>query len=166
MSEVFAQPSMATTPVARVDADGDPAGIKSRRLAHEIGIEHRGGSDDDPSDAAFQPAAHGLHVADAAAELQLDCEPSENVSNGLGVHRLARERAVEIDDVQIVEPLRDERSRLSGGVGVEHCRARHVALDEANALAVFEIDGGKQDHGRHLRKLAISLSPSVWLFSG
>ena len=56
--------------------------------------------------------------------------------------------------------------RLRGGIGVEDRRARHVALDEANALAVFEIDRGKQDHGRHLRKLAISLRPSVWLFSG
>ena len=93
-------------------------------------------------------------------------EPGENASNGLGVHGLAGERPVEIDDMQIVEPLRDERSRLSGRIGVEHRRARHVALDEANALAVFEIDGGKQDHGRHLRKLAISLRPSVWLFSG
>ncbi len=68
--------------------------------------------------------------------------------------------------MQIVEPLPDERLRLGGGIGVEDCRPRHVALDKANALAVLEIDGGKQDHGRHLRKLAISLSPSVWLFSG
>ena len=117
-------------------------------------------------DAAVQPAAHGLHVADSATELQLDREPGENASNSIGVHGLARERPVEIDDMQVVEPLRDERSRLISGIGVEHRRTRHVALDKANALAVFEIDGGEQDHGRHSRKLAISLSPSVWLFSG
>ncbi len=166
MSEVFAQPSMATMPCAGVNADGDLAGIDSRRLAHEIGIEHRRSSNDDPSHAAFQPAAHGLHVTNSAAELQLHREPGENASDGLGVHRLAGERPVEIDDVQIIEPLAHERPRLSGRIGVEYCRARHVALDQANALAVFQIDGGKQDHGRHLRKLAISLSPSVWLFSG
>ena len=86
--------------------------------------------------------------------------------DGLGVDRLAGERAVEIDDVKIFEPLRGERLRLSGGVGVEHGRPRHVAMDEPNALAVLEIDGGKENHGRQLRKLAISARPSVWLFSG
>ena len=68
--------------------------------------------------------------------------------------------------MQIVEPVLDERPRLDGGIGVEDGRARHVALHKTNALAVLEIDGGKEDHGRHLRKLAISLKPSVWLFSG
>ena len=37
---------------------------------------------------------------------------------------------------------------------------------EADAAAVLEVDGGKEDHGRHLRKLAISARPSAWLFSG
>src|ERR1700722_2981911 len=152
--------------LAGVHADRNPARVEPRRLADEIGIADRRGSDDDPSDTALQPAAHGLHVANSAAELQLNREPGENVSNGIGVHWLASERPVEIDDVKIVEPLRDERSCLSSGVRVERCRSRHIALDEANALAVLEIDGGKEDHGRHLRKLAISLSPSVWLFSG
>ena len=95
--------------LAGVNADGDPARIEARRLAHEIWIAHRRGSDDDPGDAALKPAAHRLHVADSAAELQLHCDAGENASNGLGVHGLAGERAVEIDDMQIVEPLGDER---------------------------------------------------------
>ncbi len=68
--------------------------------------------------------------------------------------------------MEIVETLRRERPGLSGRVGVEHGCARHVAMDEADALAILEIDGGKQDHGRHVRTLAISARPSVWLFSG
>ena len=53
-----------------------------------------------------------------------------------------------------------------GRVEIEHGRACHVALLQAHALAVLEIDGGKKDHGFHFRKLAIRASPKRWLFSG
>jgi len=56
--------------------------------------------------------------------------------------------------------------RLRRGIGVEHGSFGHLALAEPHALPVFEIDGGKQDHGFQFRKLAISASPSFWLFSG
>ena len=68
--------------------------------------------------------------------------------------------------MQILEALRLERLRLRGRVAVEHGRARHVALLQPHADAVLQVDGGKQDHGVHFRKLAISRSPSLWLFSG
>ena len=166
MSEVLRPTLDGHHALAGVDADGDAAGIEPRRFADEIGIADRRGADDDPRHPALEPAAHGLQVANAAAELQLDRETGEDAPDGLGVDRPAGERPVEIDDMEIVEPLRRKRLRLRGRVGVEHGRARHVAMDEAHALAVLEIDGGKQDHGRHRRKLAISARPSVWLFSG
>ena len=43
---------------------------------------------------------------------------------------------------------------------------RHVAKLEAHAAAILQVDGGKEDHGRHLRKLAMRRRPSSWLFSG
>ena len=49
---------------------------------------------------------------------------------------------------------------------MKHGGARHVALLEAHGEAFLQIDGGKQDHGFHFRKFAISASPSFWLFSG
>ena len=64
-----------------------------------------------------------------------------------GIDRLARERAVEIDDMEILEALRLERARLRRRIAVEHGRARHVALLEPHAGAVLEVDGGEQDHG-------------------
>ena len=63
-----------------------------------------------------------------------------------GIDRLAGERAVEIDDVQILEALRLERPRLRRRIAVKHGRARHVALLEPHAGAVLEVDGGEQDH--------------------
>ena len=68
--------------------------------------------------------------------------------------------------MQIFETLRLKGARLRGRIVVEDGRAVHVALDEADALAFLEIDCRKQNHGRHLRKLAMSARPSLWLFSG
>ena len=68
--------------------------------------------------------------------------------------------------MQPLEALRGKSARLRGGIEVEHGGARHVALFKAHALAVLQVDGGKQDHGLHFRKLAIRASPKRWLFSG
>ena len=54
---------------------------------------------------------------------------------------LPDERAVEIDDMQILEALRLERARLRRRIAVEHGRVRHVALVEPHAGAVLEVDG-------------------------
>ena len=108
----------------------------------------------------------GGTVADAAAELHRDLHRGENALDRRGIHRLAGEGAVEIDDVQIFEALRREDSRLRRRIAIEHGRPRHVALFEAHRFAVFEIDRRKEDHGFHFRKFAISASPSFWLFSG
>ena len=94
------------------------------------------------------------------------CTAAEDALDRGGVHRLAGKGAVEIDDVEIFESLRGEGARLLGRIAIENRRARHVALLQAHGFAVFQIDGGKQDHGFHVRKLAIRASPSFWLFSG
>ena len=82
------------------------------------------------------------------------------------VHRLAGKGAVEIDHMQIFEPLRGKAARLRRRIQVEHGRARHVALFKTHALAVLQIDGGEEDHGFHFRKFEIRASPKRWLFSG
>ena len=64
------------------------------------------------------------------------------------------------------EALRLEGGGLGGRIVVENRGLLHVALHEANAAAVLQVDRRKQDHGRHFRKLAISARPSFWLFSG
>ncbi len=58
-------------------------------------------------------------------------------SDRVRVDRLPGEGAVEIDDMQILEPLFGERARLRGRVGVEDGRLRHVAAQEAHAFAVL-----------------------------
>ena len=107
-----------------------------------------------------------LQIADAAAELHRHGDRLQHRLDRLRVHRLAGKGAVEIDHVQIFEALRGEGSRLRRRIEVEHGRARHVALFEAHALAVLQIDGGKEDHGFHFKKFEIRASPKRWLFSG
>ncbi len=68
--------------------------------------------------------------------------------------------------MQIFKPLRGKALRLIRGFEVEHRGARHVALLEADALAVLQVDRGKKDHGFHRKKFEIRASPKRWLFSG
>ena len=76
------------------------------------------------------------------------------------------EGAVEVDEMEVFETLLLEPRRLRGRVRVEHGGGAHLAMDEANAFAVLEVDRREQDHGCHRRKLAISARPRLWLFSG
>jgi hypothetical protein len=63
----------------------------------------------------------------------------------------AREGAVEIDEVQPLAARVLERPRLGRGIGVEDGRLVHLAAQEAHGLAVLEVDGGVEDHGRTCR---------------
>ena len=114
----------------------------------------------------FEPADDGAHVAHAAAELHFHLHRCQDAFDRRRVHRLPGEGAVEIDDVQIAKTLLLEPLGLRGRVGVEDGCLRHVAAHEADAFAVLQVDRGKEYHGRHFRKLAISARPRVWLFSG
>ena len=63
------------------------------------------------------------------------------------VDRLACEGAVQVDDVQVLKSLLLEGARLRRRVVVEHGRGLHLAELQAHALAVLEVDGGKEDQG-------------------
>ncbi len=105
-------------------------------------------------------------IANAAAELHAQFDARQNFIDRLRIHRLAGEGAVEIDDMEMREALARESFRLRRRVFVEDGRLVHIALEQADAFARFEIDRGIKNHGRHLRKLAIKASPMDWLFSG
>ena len=152
--------------VARIEADRDAPGKVARGLLDERRIAHRGGADDDACDALLEPAFDGRHIADAAAELHRNAHRFEDAIDSRGVHRFAGKRAVEIDNVQILKALLLEGARLHSRIAMEDGRARHVALLKAHGEAFLEIDRGKENHGCHFRKLAISARPNRWLFSG
>src|SRR4051794_11483177 len=152
--------------VTRIEPDRDPAGEFSCSSLHQFRIAHRGGADDDPGNALVEPGFNSREIANAATELHRYRDRLQHRLDGLRVHRLAGKRTVEIDDVEILKALRNEARRLRGGIEVEHGRARHVALFEAHALAVFEVDRRKENHGFHRKKFEIRAKPKRWLFSG
>src|SRR6202042_991320 len=133
--------------IAGVETDGDAARISARGFLDQRRIAHRRGTDDDAGHALAEPAIDGGAVANAAAELQRNFNGAENALDCRSIHRLAGKGAVKIDQMQIFKALPLERLRLRRRVAVEHGRARHVALLQAHGKTVFEIDGGKQDHG-------------------
>ena len=82
------------------------------------------------------------------------------------VDRAAGEGAVQIDHMEPLEACFLEGAGLGRWVGVEHRGLVHLALAQPHAHPVLEVYGGEQDHGFHLRKLAMRARPSFWLFSG
>ena len=142
------------------------AGKFLRRFPHQGRIAHSSGANNDAGDPLRQPAFDGRVIADAATELHRNSHRAEDALDGRGVHRPPGKGAVEVDDMEIVEALRDEGARLLGRITMKSRRARHVALFETDSFTVFQIDRRKEDHGFHVRKLAISARPSFWLFSG
>ena len=69
-------------------------------------------------------------------------------------------------DLKNGEAVQFEGARLRRRIAMKNGRTRHVALLQPHGEAFLQIDGGKQDHGVHFKKLAISAKPRRWLFSG
>src|SRR5690606_20763596 len=70
----------------------------------------------------------------------------EDGVDGGAIDALAGKGAIQVDHVQPLEPLVLEGLRLGGGVRIVDGGLFHVAELEAHALAVLEVDGGKEDH--------------------
>src|SRR4029077_6336282 len=137
--------------IARINSNSYAARIEPRRPPDKIWIADRLRSHNDPRDALAAPAFDAVDVPDAAAELERNFDGHENCLDRGRVHRAPGEGAVEIDDMEVFEPLARERQSLGGGVLVEYRGLCHVALLEAHAMALLEIDRREQNHGRHLR---------------
>src|SRR3546814_817816 len=95
------------------------------------------------------PGFHRRPVARAASGRSRNADGVQNAFDRVGVDRFAGEGAVGIDDGQIRKALHFEIARLRRRVLVKHGGARHVALLQAHGQTLFQIYGGKQDHGFH-----------------
>ena len=123
---------------------------RSARLPHHLGILDRGGPQNDPGDPGFEPHFDRRQIADTAAQLDLRARRTrggKNPPNRSAVDRLTGEGPVQIDDMEPRGAGGDKGRRLRRRVIVEHGRLRHVAAQQAHALAIFQIYRWKQDHG-------------------
>ena len=161
-----AQPSTATRPSRASIPTATRSGNFAAAALTKTGIAHRRRAEHDTANAAREPGLDRGEIANAAAELHVEARQAQNRLDRGRIGRAARKGAVEIDDVQPRESGLRKDFRLAGGIVVEDRRLGHVALPQAHAAALFQIDRRKEDHGRQARKFEISLSPSAWLFSG
>src|SRR5690606_38461086 len=130
----------------RIDADGNAAGVRLAGFPHQRRIAYCHRTEDHARDTLREPGFDRRHVANATTELSRDVDAREDALHRSRIRRLPREGTIEIDDMQIAEALLLERARLRAGVVVEDGRRAHLAVLEADALAVLEVDRREQDH--------------------
>ncbi len=125
------------------------AGKRVARVVQESRILHRRGADDHIADTVVQIALDGVEIADAAAELHRDflADDAADLADRELVLRLAGERAVQVHDVQSLraelEPVLGHCCRVLG----EYRRGLHLALFQAHAVTVLDVDRGNDVHG-------------------
>ena len=178
--------------VARVEADDDVPGKRRARIVQEPGVLDGGGADDHVRDAVVEIALDRVEVADAAAQLHrnLLADHADDLADRELVLRHARDRPVQVDQMEplgtLLEPVLRHRRGILGKDG----RRMHLALPQAHAMSVLDVDrgddlhwrdtargedGAGEDSARGVRgyaspfqttKLARSCNPARWLFSG
>ena len=133
------------------------------RGLHQARLLDRDGAQDDALYAGLEPAGDVLDGADAAAQLRRHFDRLQDLLNGGLVDGVAFDRAVEIDQVQPFATGVGEDLGLGGRAFVENRGARHVSAQQADALAVLQIDGGKKNHcGADLARRSGSRYPPLW----
>ncbi len=110
----------------------------------------------DTGHPAFQPAFQNAHVADAAAQLDRDRHRLQDLRHRARIHRMALDRAIEIDQMQPLAAGVLKRPGLAGGIGGIDRRGIHRAAHQPHAGAVLQIDGGIQDHRSSLRLRSVA----------
>src|SRR5215472_10627315 len=138
------------TPAARIDPDGDLAGMTPAGLAHQGRILERGGAEDNPRDARLDPGIESSLIADAAAELAGNGDCAQDRLHRLPVHRLAGEGAIEIDQMEPGGPGGGKAARLVRRIAIEDRRLAHLAAAQPDHGSLFQVDGGVEDHGARL----------------
>ena len=134
---------------AHVEPDRDPVAVLGADAVAPLRVLQRGGAEVDPGRAGRQRRPQRRVVADAAGQLDLHVEPAHDVGEQLGVGAAA-ERGVEVDEVDPLGAL-----PLPGERGLERVAvvrfAAGGALNEADRLAVGDVDGGQEAAGPRSR---------------
>src|SRR5699024_4606156 len=138
---------------ANVEADGDAITVAGDGRRAPVRVLERGGAQVDAGAAGRERGLERVVVTDAPGHLDLDVEGADDLGEQVTVGA-ATERGVEVHQV---DPLGAVGLPLQGGVqrgAVGGLRAG-LALDEADRLAVGDVDGGQEfergsvGHGDH-----------------
>ena len=128
--------------VARVQADDDVAAKCGAGVLQKAGVLHRCGADDDVAKSGVQVALYGVQIADTAAQLHIHLAAHffQNLADGGLIFGVPCKRTVQVHQVQPPCAFVHPAAGHHGGLFAKSGGLVHVALLEANAVAVFEIN--------------------------
>jgi len=125
------------------------AGERRTRVVQESRILHRRRADDHVRDAVVEVTLDRVEIADSAAQLHRDflADHADDLADRELVLRDTGHSAVEIDEMQALRPQLEPVLRHRGGILGEHRRRMHLALLQADAVTVLDVDRGNDLHG-------------------
>jgi hypothetical protein len=128
--------------VASVDADDDGFAEARGSGLEDGGLFNGDAAEDDALYAARKIALDGVEATDAAADLAGNRYGVDDDDDDAGVHGASLTGTVEVDEVETRRAFNLPAAGDGYGVVGEDGLASVVALVEANATAVADIDGG------------------------
>ena len=132
-----------------IERDDDMAREGTAGVVQEPRVLHGRRADHDVADAVVDVAFDRVEIADAAAQLdrQVIADRLHHLADHRLVDRAPGARRIEVDDVQAARALLAPVPRHGHRVVREHRDVVvHVALTQAHAVTVLEVDGGDQQH--------------------
>ena len=142
-----AQPCTATSAPRTSRPDRDPAGPAAGEPADELGLLERGGADHDPGHAGVEQRLGRRPRRGRPRRPAPACRTDAgDRGDHRPVHRLAAARRVEVDDVDPRRAGVGEHPRLADRVVAVDGLAVEVALVQAHAPPVAQVDRGVQLH--------------------
>ena len=140
------QPLTANFAVARVDADDDLSGKLSAKRAQKFLVVVGGGADDDPRHTQIQRRLHRIQPIATRRRVPRTIPALADAFDFFRVNRPTFHRAVQIDDVDKRRAfLHPVFGGLDGIVEIDRLLV-HFALKQTHAAAIFDIDGGNDQH--------------------
>ena len=165
-SAVSAQPWVAMRPpLASAPTTIRPGKARAASFTR-AGIGHGHRAQDDPRDAGLEPGGDGLHVADAAAELDRQIDGGADGLHRRRIHRRPSKAPLRSTQCSHLKPASANSLAWAAGSSLKTVADSITPALQPHATAVLQIDGGEQDHGVHSRKLPRMVRPAAWLFSG
>jgi hypothetical protein len=150
--------------VARVDGDDDPPRMRAAHLPHHLRMLDRRRPDDDAVRAGRDRRLDVGVGADAAADLHRHRRRADEAGDQIVLVACARERAVEIDDVDALGARGGHLAHELPRRLVIDGRRVAAALLQSHRLAAHQID--RRDDLHAFTKFSRRRSPMAWLFSG
>src|SRR5450830_1295005 len=140
-----------------IKADNDLPREGAAGVVQKAGVFDSGSANNDVRQTIIEIAFYGVEVSNATTQLyrnffNIMCggKVAHRLENGFDcrfVLRFAGKGTVKVHQMQATGTLRQPMPGHFGGVLGEYSGLVHIALLQANAMTVFQVDGRYQQHG-------------------